>query len=134
MEVQFRGQFFPFHTNEELTEEELDALRAAILQEQEEQEIGGTDDDGASDEHVSFSENNTDSKQEAEECSDNENNQIDTCEQIIREPCFVGRDKEAIWRKYPITSNFAKHAQKMWLRYLQGKTTAEIVFTACNAI
>lgn len=117
----------------------MDAFRAAIFEEQEEHDVGGSDDDSASDENVAISEHDSDSEQEAddraEEFTDNENDEINTVEAVVREPCYVGKDKQTIWRKHPIRSKFAKHAQKNLIKIFprpilnhQGEVRPDTVF------
>ncbi|KAK4882477.1 hypothetical protein RN001_005796 [Aquatica leii] len=85
-----------------LTEAELNEFRDAIFREQEEQEVGGSDDDSASDKDICVSEHNTDSELDVEEFSD-ESVKVDlTYKEVLREPSFVGKDKKTIWRKHPV--------------------------------
>lgn len=48
--------------SKKLTVEELDAVRAAIFEEQNGDDVGGSDDDGDTDENVSISEHNSESE------------------------------------------------------------------------
>nr|CAI5866990.1 unnamed protein product [Callosobruchus analis] len=90
----------------------FEIAKSIIFQEQEEQEVGGLDDDNASDGSICDSNHASESEQDGVDFDDLEYEETNTLEPSIRHACFVGKDKSTVWHKHPVKSRFSKHAQK----------------------